>query len=67
MLVDDASGERLEDHHVVGGVTLAHDVLTRDKVPGVVARLIATAVAASGGADDAAAALTAYRELYGPA
>jgi hypothetical protein len=67
VLVSDPVGDRIEDHHVVGGVTLAHDTLTRDRVPGVVARLIASAVAAAGTDQDASAALTAYRDLYGPA
>jgi hypothetical protein len=66
VLVSAPTGDRLEDHHVVGGVTLARDALTGDRAPGVVARLIASAVAASGTTQDASAALTAYRDLYGP-
>jgi hypothetical protein len=66
VLVSAPVGDQLEDHHVVGGVTLARDTLTRDHVAGVVARLIASAVAAAGTDQDASAALTAYRDLYGP-
>lgn len=68
VLVSAPVGDQLEDHHVVGGVTLARDVLTGDRAPGVVARHVASAVAAAGvGADrEASAALTAYRDLYEP-
>jgi hypothetical protein len=68
VLVSGPVGDQLEDHHVVGGVTLARDTLTSDRAPGVVARHIAYAVAVGGpGADqEASAALTAYRDLYVP-
>jgi hypothetical protein len=66
VLVSDPVGDRLEDHHVVGGVTLARDALTRDRAPGVVARLIASSVGDAGTDQDASAALTAYRDLYAP-
>jgi hypothetical protein len=66
VLVKAPIGDVLEDHHVVGGVTLARDPLTRERAPGVVARLIASAVAASGTDQDASAALSAYRDLYAP-
>jgi hypothetical protein len=52
----------VEHQHVVGGVVLARDTLPPGRLPGVVARLVVTAVAQQGSEAEAAVVLTAARE-----
>lgn len=62
-----ARGEQVLVHqHVVGGITLSRDTLPPSRVPGVVARLLSITVRDAGSDEEASAALTAVRELFGP-
>jgi hypothetical protein len=58
-------GASLTLQHVVGGVTLAREALAPARTAEVVARLVSTAVRDHGNAQDASAALTAHRDLFG--
>lgn len=48
--------------HVVGGVTLASDPVSRVALPGVLAALVVRSLGTSGAADDVAVLLTALRD-----
>ena len=66
LLVKGRAGSHLEHHHVVGGITLARDVLGPDRAGSTLARLVGPAVGATGpgGVAEATAVLSAYAELY---
>jgi len=64
LLVPGGAGPQLEHQHVVGGITLARDLLGPDRAPGVLARLVGPVVGAVGGVEEATAVLSAYAELY---
>ncbi|MCW2818275.1 MAG: hypothetical protein JWR42_1062 [Marmoricola sp.] len=66
VLVESPAGAHLEHHHVVGGITLARDVLGPDRAGSVLARLVGPAAASAGpaGVAEATAVLSAHAELY---
>jgi hypothetical protein len=69
LVLNDATGSTqptLVLQHVVGGITLSRETLPPNGTATLVARLLAETLAENGGVEDASAALTAHRDLFGP-
>jgi hypothetical protein len=66
LVLNDATPPALVLQHVVGGITLSRETLPPNGTAALIARLLSTTIAENGGLEDASAALTAHRDLFGP-
>jgi hypothetical protein len=66
LVLNEAKPPALVLQHVVGGVTLSRETLPPTGTAALVARLLSKTLAENGGLEDASAALTAHRDLFGP-